>query len=182
MSNIGTSTAFGTEWMVARIREIAPTSILDVGCGWGRWGLLAREFLELWAHRYRPEQWAVWIDAVDAHDGTWTPIHDFVYDRCFTQDIRDFIPDRDYGLILACDVVEHLPKADALMMLERFKAWAPHTLVGIPLGPGWLHPGVDGNPWEAHLSEWEAAEFGTVDAHLGHTEDGRNYRYGRFHL
>jgi len=30
------------------IRKIKPQSILDVGVGFGRWGILLREFLELW--------------------------------------------------------------------------------------------------------------------------------------
>ena len=30
------------------IRKLEPHSILDVGVGFGRWGILFREFLELW--------------------------------------------------------------------------------------------------------------------------------------
>ena len=39
------------EWL----RAINPSSVLDVGAGFGRWGFLIREFLEVWIGRYAPE-------------------------------------------------------------------------------------------------------------------------------
>lgn len=175
MSDIGTSTLYSTEWIVDQLRALNPRSIVDVGCGWGRWGFLAREFLELWAHRFTPDEWAVHIDAIDAHPGTWTPIHPYVYDRCLEVDVRDWVPDRNYDVAIACDVIEHLPKDDGLVVLERLKDHCGAVLLGLPLGWG-TRQGFDGNPYEAHRSSWEESEVRDIRSWvMTHTEDGLQY-------
>lgn len=180
MSDIGTSTLYSTEWMVDQLRTLDPRSIVDVGCGWGRWGFLAREFLELWEHRFTPREWQLRIDAIDVHPGTWTPVHEHVYDRCFETDIRTWEPDRGYDVAIACDVIEHLPKDDGLAVLERLKDLCGAVLLGLPLGWG-TRQGFDGNPYEAHLSSWEVAEVTDVaEWFLTRTED--DLPYGLFRL
>lgn len=154
--SIGTSTLYSTEWIVEHLRALQPSSILDVGCGWGRWGFLAREFLEIWEHRFR--DWRVRIDAVDIHPGTWTPVHTFVYDRIIEADIRELTPD-PYDVAICCDVIEHMDRDDGTRVLNTLREACGHVLVGIPLGAGWLRPGHDDNPFEAHLTEWDDVTF-----------------------
>lgn len=181
--SIGTSTVNSIPFVVEKMRAIRPRSILDVGCGWGRWGFLAREFLELWEHRYRREEWEVPIDAIDIHPGTWTPVHSYVYDSCVTDDIRTVPMFKDWDLIIACDVIEHMTKEDGLAVLERLTQHGRHVLIGIPLGPGWLRGGFDNNAHEAHLSEWSHDDFRkqpVIDHELIQTEDLLDY--GLYHL
>lgn len=182
-TSIGTSTLYSTTWMVERLRDINPGSILDVGCGWGRWGFLAREFLELWAHRYAPADWAIQIDAVDIHEGTWTPIHHHIYNRTTTADIRTWTPEQGYDVAIAADVLEHMPKAEGAQVLGRLLGWCENVLVGIPLGNWPPRPGFDGNPHEAHLAQWFEEDFEAYDVrhhHITRTED--KLPYGLFWL
>ena len=177
-TSIGTSTLYSTEWIVDRLRQIGPSSMLDVGAGWGRWGFLAREFLELWEHRFDRAEWALRIDAVDVHPGTWTPVHAYVYDRLYEADVRTFEAERHYDVIVACDVIEHLGKAEGEQVIGRLLGWADHLLLGIPLGPGWLRPGHYGNEHEAHLAEWDEADFEFFNVRsrkITETEDGLGY-------
>ena len=182
MSDIGTSTLYSTEWVIDRLRALKPRSIIDIGCGWGRWGFLAREFLELWEHRFRKEDWAIRIDALDIHLGTWTPIHSYVYDHCYTGDVRRWAPVQRYDVAVACDVLEHMPKDDGMNVLTRFRSQGSSVLVGVPLGDAWpLRPGFDGNPHEAHVSRWYAGDFpGAIESRETMTEDG--LPYGLFQL
>ena len=181
MSYIGTSTVYSVEWVVERLREIQPRSIIDVGCGWGRWGCLAREFLELWEHRYQRHQWAVRIDALDVHPGTWTPLHRFVYDDIFQINALEWVPVRDYDVAICCDVIEHMPKDQGKAFLARMRRCIPHVLVGIPIGKAWpLYGGFDGNEYAGHLARWEPEDFDSVQAKMTQTEDGLDY--GLFHL
>ncbi len=177
MSYVGTSTVASIEFIVGRLREIQPKSILDVGCGWGRQGFLAREFLELWAHRYTPDQWEVYIDALDAHPGTWNPIHEYIYNRIIEVDVREWTPDRDYDVAICCDVLEHMPKDESLSVLNGLRGYARNILIGMPLGTRWpLYEGYDGNPYGGHRSHWQTADFvGAVAIQVRETEDGLPY-------
>jgi len=184
-TNVGSSTLTNVEWTIGKLRRIAPSSILDAGCGFGKVAFLAREYLEVWNHRYVPEDWKIHITGIDAHGDTWNPCHAYLYDEMVQADVRLYRPSRSFDVVVANDVVEHMPKDDGERMIGMFLEWAPQVLVGIPLGPGWLHGGVDGNPWEAHLAEWNEADFdflNVVDRRIGHTEDGPSYAYGQFHL
>lgn len=178
MSDIGTSTLYSTEWMVDRLRAAKPRSIVDIGCGWGRWGFLAREFLELWEHRYGKDEWRVYIDALDIHPGTWTPVHPYVYDNVIQADVRTWEPSRAYDVAICGDVIEHMTHEDGEQVIRTLLGYCGHVLLGIPLGAGWERPGFDGNPYEAHLGRWDAYDFEhyeVLDSKLTQTEDRLAY-------
>ena len=181
--DIGTSTLYSTEWVIEQLREVKPSSIIDIGCGWGRWGFLAREFLELWSHRFARDSWKVRIDALDVNPSTWTPVHAYIYDSALQVDVRTWVPSQRYDVAICCDVLEHMDKEDGLKTLGKLLAWCDHVLLGVPLGAGWERPGFDGNPYEAHLARWEASDLEpyNITAHkLTQTEDGLGY--GLFHI
>jgi hypothetical protein len=69
------------------------------------------------------------------------------------EDIRNF-DFSDYDLLLMFDVVEHLPKEDAIELLRKVK----HAFIFIPLETGELISG-DGIPFMCHLSRWTEQEF-----------------------
>lgn len=182
-TSIGTSTASSIPFVVRKMREVRPARILDMGCGSGRWGVLAREFLEYWEHRFRPGDWRTRITGVDINPTNWTPVHDYVYDAHYTDDARTWKYMPVHDLIIATDVLEHMDKPDAMQVMEQMWRTGAHVIVGIPLGPGWLRGGFDGNPHEAHLSEWEYRDFmqqPVIDHEVTKTEDP--LPYGLFHL
>lgn len=181
--SIGTSTLYSTEWVIERLRLLKPASIIDIGCGWGRWGFLAREFLELWEHRYAPEDWKLHIAALDVHPGTWTPIHVYLYDETIQADVSDWEPSRRYDVAVLCDVLEHMPKQDAEGVLAMLLGWCGAVLVGVPLGAWPLRAGFDGNPHEAHVARWDESDFDPYDVEalkITQTED--RLGYGLFDL
>ena len=51
------------------VRQLDPASILDVGVGFGKWGLLFREYTDIRAsetdsHRYQKAAWKIRIDGI----------------------------------------------------------------------------------------------------------------------
>jgi 2-polyprenyl-3-methyl-5-hydroxy-6-metoxy-1,4-benzoquinol methylase len=147
-----------------------PIRVLDVGPGWGKYGLLIREAAD-------PD--AI-IDAIEPHP-VW-PALNGIYRQIWSDDAR-FMPsgqqdDDDewrgfasYDLILLIDVIEHMPVADGRALLSLIRA---PILISTP---GRVFATPEEAPelpeWEQHHSVWtyrmieEAVAPRQVDAYGG---------------
>ncbi|MCF6283731.1 MAG: tetratricopeptide repeat protein [Candidatus Hydrogenedentes bacterium] len=146
---------------VSKIIGLQPKSVLDVGCGFGKWGYLCREYLDAFNGRFRPEDWTTRIDAVEYFEPYILDHQRALYDNIMIGDIRDLCDGLDeYDLIIAGDVIEHMHKDEAELVVETLYTKAKQMLiVNIPLGEGWDHPEQYGNPAELHRSEWYKEDF-----------------------
>jgi len=135
------------------LATIKPSSFLDVGCGFGRWGFLAREVCDVCAGRYYRKDWKVRIDAVEAFGGYIQPWHREIYDSIYSTTIQEHIME-PYDVIFAGDIIEHLDAPDVQPVLSKLLAYADKALlVAVPLG---VYPQGEtyGNPYERHRSTW----------------------------
>lgn len=140
------------------LRTIKPKSILDVGCGFGKWGFLAREYLDVWEGNYHRKDWKIKIDAVEIFPEYVQPWHREIYDNIFIGDIAE-LPIQNYDLILACDVIEHL--ADD-KVIDKLRSHAGNLIASIPLGvrpQGKLY----NNEFEVHRSTWTLDKIKTYN-------------------
>jgi len=141
---------------IALIKKFQPKSILEIGPGFGKYGMLCREYLELWGHRrYHRDEWKVKIDAVEVFPNYITPIHQYVYDNIYIGDVKnnlDIIP--NYELLLICGTIEHLEKEMGREILRRARNYIATT-------PNDDCPQKEsyGNPHEKHISRWYPADF-----------------------
>lgn len=71
---MGTSNWQNLSYCVELIRQADPSSILDIGVGFGRWGMLCREFLDVWQGRVFREQWQTRIEGSKFFRKMWTTI------------------------------------------------------------------------------------------------------------
>ena len=78
--------------IVELIIDTNPKSILDVGVGFGKYGFLSREYLELWDGRGQYKDWRRRIDGIEAFKEYLTPIHDFVYNHVYVGNVLDILP------------------------------------------------------------------------------------------
>lgn len=133
-----------------------PKMLLDVGVGFGKYGLLAREYLELWDGRERYRQWSRRIDGIEAFGGYLTPVHDFVYNRVYVGDALEVLPalDHHYDLALLIDVLEHFDYEDGRRLLSECRRRARNLLVSTPKRVGAQREAF-GNPYETHRFEWQ---------------------------
>ena len=64
---MGTSNWQNISYVIDIIKAINPYRILDFGMGFGRWGILAREFLEVWGDENYSGTWKRQIDGVQSY-------------------------------------------------------------------------------------------------------------------
>ena len=144
-----------------KIIQLQPKSVLDVGCGFGKWGYLCREYLDVFPGRPYKEQWTTRIDAIEFFEPYIMEHQRFLYSNIMIGDVRDLCKTIDnYDLIIAGDVIEHMFKDEAEAVVETLYAKSNQLLmVNIPIGENWIHPEEYGNPAELHRSEWYVEDF-----------------------
>ena len=141
-------------FILNKIMEFRPKSILDVGVGFGKWGVLCREYMEIWNNGvYKKDRWRTKIDGIEVFFGYRNPIYDFVYNTViFDNLMRHIRKFKDYDLVLLIDVIEHLQKKDADKVMKEISKNNNHYIISTP--NGLYHQGeVFGNSYERHLSD-----------------------------
>lgn len=161
--------------ILEHIHAEAPMSILDIGVGFGKYGVLCRETLEVPHGRYYKDQWQVRIDGVEAYEGYRNPLHDYVYDRVYYRDIRELIGQLpSYDVVLLIDVIEHMSKDEGLFLIKQIMQHTKKALlVSTPLQPSAQEQYMS-NQYEAHRSRWTPLDFRAFDFsyHVVPSEDG----------
>ena len=155
------STSVHLSHCMERISSSRPESVLDVGCGFGLWGFLCREYLDVWNGRVSRSQWQVRIDGIEVFEPYIQPHQRALYSTIFVEDVREAIKHiGQYDLIIAGDVIEHLDKpAGEAVVKALYEKARKALLINIPLGGGWDHPEAHGNPAELHRSQWDPDDF-----------------------
>ena len=138
------------------IMRINPDSILDVGSGFGKWGFLLREYLEVWQGRLYPKDWKKQIDAIEIFKKyTKLPWYAVIYNNVYNQDItknNEILT--NYDLVLFMDVIEHIKKEEGLKILTKTKHWIVSTPNYVS-GQGAMFD----NKYETHISIWSQNDF-----------------------
>lgn len=146
--------------IVNLIEQCPHDRILDVGPGHGKYGLLAREYLNV-----KPTQ----LDACEADEGYlvefgWLAS---IYDRIYSCPVEDLEADvlATYDLVLMADVIEHLDVDTARAVLDRI----PGRVVISTPRDFFQNPEHVEHPYETHRSRWGVADFGSrveIDASI----------------
>ena len=145
------------------IIETNPKKMLDIGVGFGKYGFLSREYLELWepgsvygAHNRQ-------IDGIEAFEAYLTPLHNLIYDKIFIGDAKEILPaimDR-YDLILMIDVFEHFSYEDGLKVLDQCRRCGKNILISVPRIMS-VQEDVYENPYETHRYNWKRKDFNGI--------------------
>ncbi|MFJ6073692.1 class I SAM-dependent methyltransferase [Streptomyces sp. NPDC093065] len=165
----------GKDWSLDRFRYHLPNTVTDIGPGNGTY-----------AHLFRPTHKGTWWTGIEIHKpyiakyklrSTKTRT---MYDEIHVEDARNseaHLFHRD--LVICGDVLEHMPREDAVALLERIvAAGAWNILVSLPI-IDFPQGEVDGNPHEAHLHQWDPDDMDQVlAARGGRTETMRGQTLG----
>jgi 2-polyprenyl-3-methyl-5-hydroxy-6-metoxy-1,4-benzoquinol methylase len=142
---------------------VNPMSILDVGTGFGKYGVLCREYLELWDGRHSYSQFLRRIDGVEVFEEYITPLHKFVYNNIYVSDIINILDNIEsrYDLVLLIDVLEHFEKRQGETVLRKILSKNGGALISTPKNPSSQKDAFN-NVYETHRSKWAKRDLQSI--------------------
>lgn len=144
------------------VRTNRPTSVLDIGVGFGKWGHLFREYLDVMNGRVFRTQWKTKIDGVEIFEPYIMDHQRSVYDKIYIGNVLDVVDTLPrYDLIFTSDVLEHIQKDQAIELISKLRQKSKVFVAAVPMGPKWLNSqgSMYGNDHEAHVSVWMESDF-----------------------
>lgn len=95
-------------------------SILDIGIGFGKYGVLLRERMDVRFLRYDKKDWITKIDGVEPFGKYITPIHKYVYNTIYYYKIEEIMDGiLNYDIIIMIDALEHLDKELGIEVVKK---------------------------------------------------------------
>mgnify|MGYP001350288029 CR=1 FL=1 len=143
------------------IIDLNPRSVLDLGCGFGKWGMLCREYLECYRNQvYARAEWKTRIDGVEVFKPYLGDHHRAIYDKLYIRNLdnsvsHSWISATRYDLYLAMDVLEHLNTwKELLCAIPKGKA----VIAAVPNGDSPQGP-VFKNVYETHVVTFQTDDL-----------------------
>jgi len=130
-------------------------TVLDVGCGWGRWGsLLSTNYWEANLKK------APIIDGIDVFSENVERCKKLFYYNNVEQKQIPCKLNQKWDTILACEIIEHIPQKKVFETIELLENSAKKRIIfSTPNWPYIRDQGGSNNPYEAHLSYIPKEEF-----------------------
>jgi hypothetical protein len=144
------------------IFAINPQSTLDVGAGFGKYGLLVREYVDIWRDgNYK--NFKRRVDGIEVFKAYLNPVHKFIYNKIYIGDALKVLPNlkRKYDLVLLVDCLEHFTQKDGLMLLKLLAGQSKYILISTPKKMR-LQESVFGNVHERHVFQWTKKSLGKI--------------------
>ncbi len=134
-----------------------PSTILDIGFGFGKYGFLLKEYLTYWGYRYEDNKRPPTIDGIEANQSCASDLQNLIYDHIYIGNATEIvkkIQKSEYDLVLLIDVLEHLSKIDGDAFIKECKRIGKTVIISTPAI--WENQNdAYGNPFERHLSLWD---------------------------
>jgi hypothetical protein len=130
------------DWVLDKIKEINPKSILDVGVGAGVLESIVRPLFGNDIVIHGIEAWQPYISEYDLENK---------YDKIFNIDAREWHI-WDYDLVMFGDVLEHMIESESVKIWDEVATQASNAIITIPI----IHypqGAAFNNPYEIHHEE-----------------------------
>jgi 2-polyprenyl-3-methyl-5-hydroxy-6-metoxy-1,4-benzoquinol methylase len=159
-----TSRIDNIQHVIAIIQQLNPTTITEIGCGMGKYGLLIREYLDVNVHaQLQRTKQQTKITAIEAQEPYINQYHYNIYDEVIIDDVRNVIDTiTNQDIIMMVDVVEHFDKPEAYNIINKLKKQNKHILIVVPdhhIPQGTVY----GNVHETHKAVWDDKDIEILD-------------------
>lgn len=137
------------EWVKERYWSSNPITIVDVGPGSGTYSELLKTSDTIWVGI---EAWAPYVEEFDLFNK---------YNHVVISDIRHCELDSVFvepDMVIAGDVLEHLDKHEAVVVVNKLKRWAREIILVMPNGE-YPQDEYEGNWFEVHRATWTHEEI-----------------------
>jgi hypothetical protein len=74
------------------VEQLQPRSVLDIGVGFGKRGILCREILEIYQGRVASSTWEVQIDGIEINEPYRNQLWDVAYNHVYCGNALDVLP------------------------------------------------------------------------------------------
>ena len=161
--------------IVKGLLSTAPTSVLDLGIGFGMNGCVVRNWLD---HGMAP--YNTILVGVEVFPEYQSPAWD-MYDTVAITDIESYLNQcitngRKFDMVIMTDVIEHFTKEDGTRVLKLCKEVC-NKAVMVSTPAIFIEQGAyAGNEHEKHLSHWTIEDFAALG--FGIVKDGRPDNFG----
>jgi len=149
-----------TVFILDFLTRLNPSSVLDVGSGFGRWGFLCRCHLGVGESVVSNPSQDMKIEAIEAYPENVNSVYDAVYDKVHKGDAKLILPKLPkYDVIICSHIIEHFEKTDGWAFIEEAVRHANiAVIIGLPFRDP-LRETPNKNAYEAHLSSWTGKDF-----------------------
>src|SRR5579872_4345658 len=144
--------------IISVLHTLAPKSVLDIGCGFGKYGALMREYLDVWHGRIKKADWQTRIEAIEGFGDYKNPLWE-VFDHVHMGDARELLPTLGhFDAILIADVIEHFELDAAKLLAAQCLEHADVLMISTPRE---FYPQQEssGNVLEIHRCLFTAQDF-----------------------
>lgn len=146
------SSSMYVPYVMSRIPFVNGKIVIDVACGKGKWGYLVR------TDRGGDNAYLIGCDAFKPY------LHHVkehaVYDDCILCDAKQLpYRDRIADVIIACEILEHLEKADGYKFLIELERTCKEKLIVTTPNVFVSQNKVESNIFQVHKSVWDSREL-----------------------
>jgi hypothetical protein len=155
-------------YVIHAIKQLRPTSILDVGVGFGKWGYLFREYTDVLKSecdpgRYYKNEWRVVIEGIEAYEAYVHSAHEFIYDKIHVGKVQQLLPNLGmYDVVFFGDIIEHLALEEGQDVLKDAKSHARRAVIVTTPRYDTGQEDLCANVLETHRSVWNKEAFEKV--------------------
>ena len=137
------------------IDELDPNTVLDIGAGIGTYSMLARQEHQHWSALEVFFPYVKQYALMDKYE------HVFIGDARFMDYDRllNYARASCFELIIAADMLEHMRKEEAQLLIARLLTHCRHLLICFPVEHQEQHAGEEGNDFETHVDHWHFDEM-----------------------
>ena len=152
------SVPYFNEIFTKQIKSFRPRSVLDIGCGHGKWGRIVRElFPDCIIHAVEPEK-SYLDDFPRQHDKGLNEVYNKVFNKDIISFIKeDMVGEEQYNLVICGDVLEHMFLSEALDVTNFFSYRCGWFIAQFPTNAA--QHAVNGITWEVHKANLDLSHF-----------------------